>query len=409
MNVAITEKNRGNYRWYILSLLSLTGIFVFAMPMMCMPVLFKEIADELNLSLVQLGVVCGIIPLAGTFVVLFGGLLSDRFGSKRIMTIGCLVTSLAGILRGVSSNFIILTLTMFLFGLLMTITAPSMMKALSIWFSKEKLALANGILSMSIAVGFMVGSMISATVLSPALGGWRNVLFFYGIFGILCSILWGFSRGTPGGNIQTQEQAITIPFRQSLSHVFRIKRIWLLSLITMGQISCIQGTLGYLPVYLRDIGWTATSADGTLTLFHAASMIGAVPMTLLSNRFRSRTTVLFIAVLATAIGVSMLAISGGPLVWVAVIIAGVVRDGFMAVSSTMIMETDGIGMVYAGTAIGLGHTVNRIGEFISPPIGNNFGNINPRFPFIFWAALPAAALSVFYFLRDKTSPKLRTS
>ncbi len=408
MSITPSENSEGKYKWYILTLASLTAVFVFAMPMMCMPVLFKEIAEELNLSLVQLGVVWGIIPLAGAFVVLFGGMLSDRFGAKRILIAGCLLTSLAGILRGVSNDFTVLTLTMFLFGLLMTITAPSMLKALSTWFSREKLALANGILSMAFAVGFMVGSMISATVLSPALGGWRNVLYFYGIFGILCSILWGFTRSMPGGNIQTAERATVIPFKQALSHVFRIKRVWLLALITMGQISCIQGTLGYLPYYLKDIGWTPASADGTLTLFHAASMIGAVPMTLLSNRFRSRTVVIFIGTLVTAIGVGMLAISGGPMVWAAVLIAGIVRDGFMAVSSTMIIETDGIGMIYAGTAIGLGHTVNRIGEFISPPIGNSFGNINPRFPFIFWSALVTATTGVYYFLREKSSDRLRT-
>ncbi|MFC1900274.1 CynX/NimT family MFS transporter [Chloroflexota bacterium] len=402
-------KKESKYRWYILFLVSFTAISVFAMPMMCMPVLFKEISNELGLSLVQLGVVWGIIPLAGTFVVLFGGLLSDRFGAKRILTIGCLLTSLAGILRGVSNGFIVLTLTMFLFGLLMTITAPSMIKTLSTWFTKERLALANGVLSMAMAVGFMVGSMISATVLSPALGGWRNVLYFYGIFGIIMSVLWGFSRRMPRDAHNTTEPESTVPFKQSFLHVFRTKRVWLLALITMGQISCIQGTLGYLPVYLRDTGWSETSADGTLTLFHAASMIGAVPMTLLSNRFKSRTTVLFVGVLATAIGVGMLAISGGPLVWVAVVIAGIVRDGFMAISSTMIIETDGIGMIYAGTAIGLGQTVNRIGEFISPPVGNSLAIYNPRLPFVFWAALPTAALGVFYFLREKPSPKLKMS
>lgn len=400
--------NGSRYKWYILALVSFTSISVFAVPTMCMPVLFKEISKDIGLNLVQLGVVWGMIPLAGTFVVLFGGLLTDRFGAKRILIIGCFLTGLSGILRGVSDTFITLTLTMFLFGLLTTIVGPSMIKTLSIWFTEGRLALANGVLSMAMAVGFMVGSMISATVLSPILGSWRNVLFFYGIFSLVSGTLWFFSRSMPDGVTVSGVEPATVPFKKSLAHVFRIKRVWLLALIMMGQIACVQSTLGYLPVYLRDIGWAEAAADGSVTLFHGASMIGTVPITLLSNKFRSRTPILFVAVLATAIGTGLLAISGGPLVWVAVFIAGVFRDGFMAISSTMIIETSGIGTLYVGTAIGMTQTVNRIGEFASPPIGNSLAIYNPRLPFVFWAALPAAALSVFYFLKERTSPKLKT-
>ncbi len=409
MSTANRLKNGSRYKWYILALVSFTSISVFAMPMMCMPVLFKEISEDLGLSILQLGVVWGMIPLAGTFVVLFGGLLSDRFGAKRILTAGCILTGLAGILRGVSDSFITLTLTMFLFGLLMTTVGPSMIKTLSIWFTKDRLALANGVLSMAMAIGFMLGSMISATILSPALGGWRNVLFLYGAFALIAGILWFFSRSIPDEASASYTGSAKVPFKQSLAHVVRIKHVWFLALIMMGQIGCVQGTLGYLPVYLRDIGWSEAAADGSATLFHAASMIGTVPITLLSNKFCSRTPILFITVLATAIGVGLLAVSGGPLVWVAVFIAGVFRDGFMAISSTMIIETGGVGMLYAGTAVGLAQTVNRIGEAISPPVGNSLAIYNPRLPFVFWAALAAATSSVFYFLREKTSDRLRTS
>jgi len=400
---AVTGKSNGEkYRWYILTLASLTSAFVLAMPTMCMPVLFKEISEDLNLNLVQLGMVWGIVPLAGTFVVLFGGMLSDRFGAKRVLIVGCLVTAVTGTLRGFSDSFTALTVTMFLYGLLMVATAPGMIKSVSTWFPERQLALANGVLSMAMAIGFMVGSMISATVLSPLLGGWRNVLFFYGAFGIVASILWSFSRSAPA-RIEKQPagQADTIPFRQSISHVLRIKRVWLLALLLAGQIACVQGMLGYLPVYLQDIGWSTVSADGAVTLFHGASMIGTIPIVVLSNRSNSRYKVLFVTTLTTAIGVGMLAISGGPLVWVSVLIAGIVRDGFMAVLTTTVIETEEVGTTYAGTAIGLTQTISRLGEFISPPAGNSLGMMNPRFPFILWTAMATAALSVFCFLKEK--------
>ncbi len=401
MSVVADKSNGERYRWYILVLASLTAMCVLAIPTMCMPVLFKEISEDLNLSIVQIGVVWGIVPLAGIFVVLFGGMLSDRFGAKRVLVTGCFLTGLAGMLRGISDSFTVLTVTMFLYGLLMVATAPGMIKALSTWFSEQQLALANGILAMSMAIGFMVGSMISATVLSPLLGGWRNVLFFYGTLGIAVGILWFFSRSVPPGAVKSPGQVNTIPFRQSISHVIHIKRVWLLAFGLMFQIACVQGMLGYLPSYLKDIGWVPASADAAVAVFHGASMVGTVPVALLSNRTGSRKTVLLLTTLATAVGVGMLAISGGPLVWVSVLIAGVVRDGFMAVLSTSVIQSEGVGTEYAGTAVGLTQTISRFGEFFSPPVGNYLSTMNPRYPFILWSALAAAALGFFYFLKEK--------
>lgn len=44
-----------------------------------MPVLFKEISDDLGLSVAQIGTIWGLDPLAGVFIGLPGGLLADRF------------------------------------------------------------------------------------------------------------------------------------------------------------------------------------------------------------------------------------------------------------------------------------------------------------------------------------------
>lgn len=45
------------------------------------------------------------IPLAGLFVVLIGGLLGDRFGVKRTLGTLCLLAGVAGALRGAVRQF----------------------------------------------------------------------------------------------------------------------------------------------------------------------------------------------------------------------------------------------------------------------------------------------------------------
>jgi len=57
---------------------------------------------------------------------------------------------------------------------------------------------------------------------------------------------------------------------------------------------------------------------------------------------------------------------------------------------TMIVETDGVGPVYAGMATGFVMTFAFLGNLLAPPLGNSFSRIAPSAPFAFWAVLMAA-------------------
>ncbi|UCD08268.1 MAG: MFS transporter [Dehalococcoidales bacterium] len=384
----------------MLAMIALTGCVFVAMPQMCMPVLFKEISTDLGLDLVQVGVIWGMIPLSGMFVILLGGFLGDRFGTRKVLIVGCFLTGLAGILRGMSDSFVTLSATMFVFGLLQIITSPALIRACTIWFPGKHLGLANGVLSMSMGLGFLLSSMISATILSPLLGGWRNVLISYGVASIVISILWYFTRNDPQHADTPEENVATVSFKETLLKVIKIKRIWILGSVVMWQIGCVQGMLGYLPIYLRDMGWEAAIADSAMATFHGLSTLFTLPIVLLSDKLGSRKIMLFVTTLMTAVGVGILALGSGGNVWVAMAVAGMVRDGFMALQMTMLLETREITARYAGTAIGLIHTISRVGEIVSPPVGNSLADIDPRLPFVFWSGMAVIALIGIIFLKD---------
>jgi cyanate permease len=242
--------------------------------------------------------------------------------------------------------------------------------------------------------------MISATILSPLLGGWRNVLIAYGIASIAISILWYFTKNDPQQENTSSEKAASLSFKETLFKIIKIKRIWILGSVVMWQVGCVQGMLGYLPIYLRDMGWNATAADGAMATFHGLSTLFAVPIVLLSEKIGSRKIILFATTLMTAIGVGILALGSNSNVWTAMVVAGIVRDGFMALQMTTLLEIKEIGTRYAGTAIGLIHSISRVGEIVSPPIGNSFADIDPRIPFIFWSGMAVVALIGFTFLKE---------
>ena len=390
------------YKWYILALATCTHLFVVALPFFCMPVLFKQISEDLSLSLVQLGVVWGMISLPSLFAAFGAGLISDRFGASRTLAISCLLAGAAGALRGVADGFTTLALFMFLFGLFAIPLQFTTHKAAGEWFTGRQLGLANGILAMGMGIGNTLGSMLSATVLSPAFGGWRNLLFVYGAIGIVIGILWLRARRRPRQHEEARLLTIeTVPFKQSLSHVIRLKPVWLLALFQLCIMAYMSGFIGYLPLYLRDVaGWSPVSADGALAALCAISVIGVIPLSMISDRLGLRKAVLFPAIFAAFIGISLLSLYTGPAIWVAMFLIGIGQEAFFALSITMVMETEGVGSAYAGTALGMATTLAALGGFFSPPIGNRLAEINPSFAFVFWAAISLCAFVILFFVAE---------
>lgn len=380
------------YKWFILALAGLTNAVVVAAPSMGFSVLLPEISRDLNLSLVQAGLVWGIAALPIIVVGLAGGVLGDRFGPKRILTIACVLVGLTGALRGLATNYASLLALVFLFGCLGPFITINNIKNAGIWFSSQELGLASGVLAMGMALGFLIGSLISATLLSPWLGGWQNVFIFYGAIAVAFSIPWSLTRPAPRALPVAGEELAQKSLRQSIFDLAKLKNMWLLGFGVLAISGSIQGVLGYMPLYLRNIGWSATSADGAQATFHLVSMLCVVPLALWSDRLGSRKKVLMAAALLTIAGFALLSMPGGTSVWIAVILAGLVRDGFMAIFLAMIIETKGVGPAYAGTATGFSLIFIGIGNLIAPPLGNSFAEIAAGAPFLFWAGLTALGL-----------------
>lgn len=383
--MTINPPKESRYRWYMLGLSAVTNAVVTAMPAMCMPVLFDEISRNLNLSLTEVGVIWGLGSLPGIVTALFGGVIGDRFGPRRVLTWVCLLSGITGALRGTSADAQTLALTAVLFGFLTPMIPMNNIKVIRIWFSQRQLGMANGATSMGMAVGFMLGALISVQV-SLLVGGWRNVLLLYGGLSMLLSIPWYFARSEPAVSTTGIMSSSDQPILQMIGIVARVRNIWWLGLAILGIGGAIQGVLGYLPLYLRSVGWEGIAADGALSLFHLVSMICVMPIALWSDRLGARKWLLLVMTVMISVGFGLLTVVGGALVLVAVSLAGMVRDGFMAVFITMISESAGVGAL-AGTATGFVLIFSGIGTLIAPPVGNSLAASSSSLPFLFWAMM----------------------
>lgn len=142
------------------------------------------------------------------------------------------------------------------------------------------------------------------------------------------------------------------------------------------------------------------SSGDVVGTFHVVSLLATIPIALLSDRLGVRRIFLMIAALMMATGTGLLAVVVGSGVWVGVILVGVIRDAFMALFMTVIVQLKGIGTTFAGTATGLVIMCMSFGRTFSPPLGNSLATINPSLPFLFWGSLALIAFGGLYALKE---------
>lgn len=364
-----------------------------------MSVLFPEISAELDLNLVQIGIIWGVANLPGVFFGILGGMLGDRYGTAKVLALSCIFQGIFSALRGFSYDYFALLSYTILFCTAGVAVPYTTHKAAGQWFSGQQLGLANGILAMGMGLGYTLGAMISATILSPLLDGWRNIMFLYGGLSILMGFLWIKTRRPPvqeGISVSTG----TITLSQSLSHVIRLWPVWLLALGQMFHNSGRNGVFGYVPTYLSDMGWSVASASGVVTVLSLASVVGVIPISLISDKIGLRKSVFIPSLLMATIGYGLLSVITNLAIWPLVIITGLVQEANAAFFFTMVMESDGVGSKYSGTALGLLSTLSGLGSFFGPPLGNSLAVLNPAYAFLCWAVLSALAIAMVFFVKE---------
>ena len=392
-------RHQSPYRWVLITLCTITAIFGIAIPTISLSVLFAEISEDLNMTLVQVGLVWGISSFTGMFLGLVGGILGDRFGTKNILTIACIGVGVLGASRGLVNGFEGFILMSFFMGLFAPLIAVNLHAVAGHWFAPNELGIANGIISSGFAAGFLFGSLLAASVLSPLLGGWRPVLFVYGGISILLAIAWWILNPADEQNDQGDRKRISL--REGLPMVLRIRNVWLIGIGKIGLWGCVRGFTGYLPLYLREIGWDPNRADQALGAFFVVSLIGAIPIPMLSDRLGVRRPFLITAALCVGLGTIMTGFVSGGLIFLAAMLAGLMFDAFMGISITAVSEIKELGGALIGTAVGAVFFLSDLGGTIAPPLGNALAEISLELPFYLWGGMALLGIVAFYSVTER--------
>lgn len=146
------------------------------------------IQKELNVNDVQFGAIASGFGIGYLSVVVFGGILVDKFGSIKIWGISAALWSIVTIATGFADSFTSFFCLRLLLGIAEGVHFPALLKTLSDWLDVKYRGR-----SLSLALlGVPFSSVIGAPFLSFLIDAtsWRWMFFILGTMGLIWSVIW---------------------------------------------------------------------------------------------------------------------------------------------------------------------------------------------------------------------------
>ena len=347
-----------SYRWVVLAAGSLAQASSAAV-LQGLPGLAPALRSEYGLGLVGLGVLLASVTLGLLSTLVLWGALADRFGERRVMTVGLLLASGALASAAASTSVTGLGASLVLAGAACASVNAASGRAVLGWFGPAERGFAMGLRQTALPVG----AGLAAAVLPPlAQRSGLDAALSLLVGGCLLSavVVAGLVREAPSQPARVVGG--TTPLRDP-----RIRRLTLVSgLLVVPQFAVVA----FLVVYLVD---EQDVAVATAALLLAAVQLlggaGRVVAGRWSDRLGRRLqplSRLAAAIVALFALVALLALQGGVAVVPALLLAGVVAISWNGLAFTAVGELAGPGR--AGTALGVQNTAVALGAAVTSPV-----------------------------------------
>jgi len=171
-------------RYFVLGLVCCTAVIAYVQRT-ALSVPTKTIQHDLDITEQGMGLVMGCWYWSYALLQIPAGWITDRLGSKRSLILFVTLWSAFTGLAGLAGGFYELLFLWSLVGLAQTGLVPGAAKSIGAWFPPTGRAFASGLFAASMALGFAVAPVISATLLDRGVS-WQQLLGFY----VLPGVLW---------------------------------------------------------------------------------------------------------------------------------------------------------------------------------------------------------------------------
>ncbi len=341
-----------------------------------------------GLSLGQAGLVAAAPNLGRILTPVAWGAATDRWGERRVLTLGLAATAIAVALSCVASGLVWLGLALVLSGALSACTNSASGRLIVGWFPPDRRGFAMGIRQTCQPIG-----TAAAALAIPLLADWSlfAALAFGGVlvlvsFALVLVTIIDPERAEKAAHAAAETRAN--PYRES-STLARIHAVSVLLVVPQFTLS----TFGLI-WFITDFGWSDLAAGTVVTVAQLLGAAGRIGIGVLSDRVRSRLRPLRWVALA---GIAAMLLTGlfGWVDWAwpaafAYVLASYVSVADNGLSYTAVAEFAGVN--WAGRALGIQNTGQFVAGAIIPPVmGALIGVLGYPLLFALVAIAPAIA------------------
>jgi len=351
------------YGWWIVVAATIIGCYMIGAMFTGFTAFFQPIADEFGWSYTEVSLGFSIRAIALGVFAPFVGILVDRFGPRKLLFCGAIITA-----SGLSLLSGTMTLVTFYIAFLLLAaglgccTLTVLMTAIANWFH-SKVGIASGIVTCGFGTG---GLLVQVVIRLISNFGWRDSLTILTVITLaLCLPLSLLFRHKPeqygylpDGEITKPEKAgsrpktaVTSRIKLSLKELLTYRPFWHL-VITFSSFHMILITIeSHVMPYLSSIGMTRANAGLIATIVPLMGISGSLGFGRLGDKIDRKKVALLTYAIA-GIGVLSFALAPYTRLWTLIpfiLLYGIGNGGCNAMRSTLtrdIFGREGFGTVF---------------------------------------------------------------
>lgn len=304
------------------------------------------------------------------------GLMVDRFGARRVLSLGAVVAAVGGLLFALAPSLAIASAGRLLIGGSVGVAWVGTLTLAAHWLPPGRFALATG---LALAAG-MTGAVGAGVPLRWAVGafGWRPVMLA-GAFATaaICAALWWLVRDDPAERGYRSYFTVAASRHPKpsvwlgLGEVFRYRNAWLMFFAPQGVVGAILafGGLWGVPYLVSVYGYTTERAAFYCSALMLAWALGGPVFGGLSDRLRERKPLYLVGSASALVLWSIVILADRPLapsVLLALLLVAGFSSGCMVIGFAFVKES--VPARLAGTAGGVANMGSMFGAMLLQPL-----------------------------------------
>ena len=377
--IGLDEKMARNF-WAII-IVAFGGAIIYGLPYFRYDY-YDAYLEVYNLTDTQMGVFGSILGVFGMISYLFGGIVSDRFSTRTILTVSLIGTGLGGFVHLLPLNFTALVCLYAFWGVSSLFAFwPCCIKAVRILSGSGDQGKAfgffeggRGIGAGLMATGAVFAFKIGAGQMEDQVAGMRYAIIFYSVLTILMGVLVFFTVKE-----EKMEKSDRVTFK-GIGELLRMPAVWIIGFVTFCNYVFTLSMYYFTPYLTEILGATVTFAAALAASKRWFSLLGNVGGGIVTDKVGTGRMLLisFIVMAVGTVGMLLLPQNSGSIMIFTVLF--VIVYIFYNVNYAMtwaMMDEGAIPERLSGSAAGLISTIGYLPEIFCSLLAGIMIDQNP--------------------------------